>query len=248
MGWYWQIVKNDEQHCLHVVDTAKNISVMELLPKQITLGEFVDRIVGISTDEKITDYDFKEMVYKIERSRDNIKDKLLLWNGKFETAWDIARGLYYIQVGCCPSSLATSYGRYAGENIRTKFAIVYLDSDARTFWTLTRKQAEEFNNRQMINVTSTRPSEIYDIVCKVFEDAASLVNDTFSKCLEIAFEKVNNREVPLEDVLVPMMLDEFLLHVYKSTKGKNARVDRLYAISWEMALNRMKKKHENQRR
>lgn len=142
MGWYWEIARNNGQRCLHVVDTAKNKSVMELLPKQITLGEFVDRIVSISTDEKITNYDFKDMVRKIEWLKDNIKDKLLLWNGKFETSWDIARGLCYIQTGLCPSKLVNSYGQYASDNVRTKFAVVYLDSDTKTFWTLSTDDAD----------------------------------------------------------------------------------------------------------
>lgn len=139
MGWYWEIARNDGQRCLHVVDTAKNTSVMELLPKQITMGEFIDLVISIG--EKTTSYDYKNMVRRMERSKDRIRDKLLLWNTQFETSWDIARGLCYIQTGLCPSRLGNSYGQYADDNVRTKFAVVYLDSDAKTFWTLSTDDA-----------------------------------------------------------------------------------------------------------
>lgn len=139
MGWYSEITRNDGQRCLHVADMAKNTSVIELLPRQITVGEFIDLIISIG--EKTTSYEFKEMVGRIERSKGRVKDKLLLWNTQFETSWDIARGLYYIQMGLCPSNLESSYGQYAGEGMSTKFAVVYLDSDAKTFWTLSTDDA-----------------------------------------------------------------------------------------------------------
>ena len=139
MVWHWEIARNDGQRCLYVADMAKNTSVIELLPRQINMGEFIDLVVSIG--DKTTSYDYKNMVRRIERSRSRIENKLLLWNTQFETSWDIARGLCYIQTGICPSRLVNSYGQYANDDVRTKFAVVYLDSDAKTFWTLSTDDA-----------------------------------------------------------------------------------------------------------
>ena len=140
MVWHWKIVRNDGQRCLHVADMAENTSVIELLPRQINMGEFIDLVVSIG--DKTTSYDYKNMVRRIERSRSRVENKLLLWNTQFETSWDIARGLCYIQTGICPSRLVNSYGQYANDDVRTKFAVVYLDSDARTFWALSTDDAQ----------------------------------------------------------------------------------------------------------
>lgn len=234
--------KNDGQCYLQLLRSKRCLSEQSL-PSIVSFGDLLDTIFRLCINS--SDGNGDTYLRKLERLREHrmfMCQTLPERNIVFDKTNDMANRFFRIQADLWRRPIRDL------EPSDSDFALVYLSDDYKTFWTLTRKQAEEFNNRQMINVTSTKPGEIYNIVCKVFEDAASLVNDTFSKCLEIAFEKVNNREVPLEDVLVPMMLDEFLLHVHKSTKGKNARVDRLYAISWEMALNRMKKKHESQRR
>lgn len=164
MGWYWRITKNDGRHCLCVVDMAKDMSVMEPLSDQITIGEFVNIVIGLK--DKITNCNFKNMVRKIKRLKGDIKDRLLLWDSQFEMSWDIARGLYYIQQGFCPSHLATMYGRYADEDVRTKFAVVYLDSDAKMFWTLSTEDAHEMLYNYSMSVEGNCDNELKILMMK----------------------------------------------------------------------------------
>lgn len=249
MGWYWQIVRNDEQHCLYVVDTAKNVSVMELLPKQITLGEFVDCIVGISTDEKITDYDFKDMVRKIEWSRDNIKDKLLLWNRDFETAWNITRGFYYIQRGRCPSRLATSYGRYAGENIRTEFASAYLDSDVRTFWTLGTEDVDAMLYNYAFDTENDEGvSELKTALLALKHSTTSMLSSMFAyivgerlKEVETIF-KEQGREasnVKLGTFMTRMTVEEVFAGLDSERQEKKPSSYRTLLRCWDLSLKRL---------
>lgn len=249
MGWYWQIARRDEQRCLHVVDTAKNVSVMELLPKQITLGEFVDRIVSISTYEKITDYDFKDMVRKIERSRESIKDKLLLWNSDFETAWNIARGFYYIQVGRCPSRLATSYGRYAGEDIRTKFASVYLDSDAKTFWTLSTDNADAMLYDYVFDTEDDEHvSELKTLLMMFRHSTNSMLSSMFKYIMDERLKEVETifkeqgREasnVKLETFMTKMTVEEVFVGLDSKRLKENSTSYRTLLRCWELSLKRL---------
>ena len=247
MGWYWEIARNDGQCCLHVVDTAKNTSVIELLPRQITTSKFIDLVINIG--EKTTSYDYKNMVRRIERSRDRITDKLLLWNRQFETSWDIARGLYYIQRSLCPSKLESSYGQYADENIHTEFAVVYLDSDAKTFWTLSTDDAHtmlydyvfDTENDEHINDMKTLMSTIAR-----FADAAFVL--MFKYFMDECMEKVEKifkeqgREasnVKLETFMTRMTVEEVFAGLDSERQEKKPSSYRTLLRCWKLSLKRL---------
>lgn len=247
MGWHWEIVRNDGQRCLHVIDTAKNISVMELLPKQITMGEFIDLVISIG--EKTTNYDYKNMVYRMERSKDRIRDKLLLWNTQFETSWDIARGLCYIQTGLCPSRLGNSYGQYADENMSTKFAVVYLDSDAKTFWILSTKDAhvmlydhlfdteddEHINEMKTFMLTIVRFVDAALVwMFKYFMDERM---EKIEKIFKEQGQKASNAE--LEKFMSKMTLEEVFAGLDSKRLKENPASYRTLLRCWELSLKRL---------
>lgn len=247
MGWYWEIARNDGQRCLHVVDTAKNTSVIELLPRQITMGEFIDLVISIG--EKTTSYDYKNMVRRIERSKDNIKDKLLLWNAQFETSWDIARGFCYIQTGLCPSRLGNSYGQYANDNVRTKFAIVYLDSDAKTFWTLSTDDAhtmlydhlfdtEDDGHIDELRILMSTSARFAD---RVFVSMFEYFMDERLKEVETIFkeqgQEASNAE--LEKFMSKMTLEEVFAGLDSKRLKENPTSYRTLLRCWELSLKRL---------
>lgn len=250
MGWYWEIARNDGQCCLHVVDTAKNTSVIEVLSRQITLGELVDLIVSISTDKKIANCDFRDMVRKIEQSRDNIKDKLLLWNGKFETSWDIARGLCYIQMGLCPSRLVTSYGQYAGKNVRTEFAVVYLDSDTKTFWTLSIDNADAMLYNHVFDTEDDEGvSELKTMLLTLRHSTTAMLSSMFAyimgerlKEVEKIFkeqgQEASNAE--LEKFMSKMTLEEVFAGLDSKQMKEKPTLYRILFRCWELSLKRLR--------
>lgn len=247
MGWYWQIVRNDEQRCLHVVDTAKNTSVIELLPKRITMGEFIDLVINIG--EKTTSYDYKNMVRRIERSRDNIKDKLLLWNTQFETSWDIARGLYYIQRGLCPDKLVRSYGQYASDNVRTKFAVVYLESDARIFWALNTDDAytmlydHSFDTEDdgHIDELRTLMSTIARFADTAFVPTFEYIMEKRLKEVETIFKEQGQEasNIELEKFMSKMTVEEVFAGLDSERQEKKSSSYRTLLRCWDLSLKRL---------
>lgn len=247
MGWYWEIARQDEQRCLHVVDTAKNLSVIELLPRQITMNEFIDLVISI--DEKTTSYDYKNMVRRIERSRDRIKDKLLLWNTRFETSWDIARGLCYIQTGLCPSRLGNSYGQYASDNVRTKLAVVYLDSDAKTFWTLSTDDAHtmlydhlfDTEDDDHISEMKMLMSRIACFADKAFVPMFEYIMDKRLKEVEAIFkeqgQEASNAE--LKKFMSKMTVEEVFAGLDSKRMNENPASYRTLLRCWELSLKRL---------
>lgn len=247
MGWYWEIARNDGQRCLHVVDTAKNLSVMELLPEQITIGEFIDLVISIG--EKTTSYDYKNMARRIERSRDRVKDKLLLWNTQFETSWDIARGLYYIQLGLCPSRLGSSYGQYASDNVCTKLAVVYLDSDAKTFWTLSTDDAHTMLYDRLFDTEDdghigdleTSMSTIARFADTSFVPMFEYIMDKRLKEVEKIFkeqgQEASNAE--LEKFMSKMTLEEVFAGLDSKRLKENPTSYRTLLRCWELSLKRL---------
>lgn len=249
MGWYWEIARNDGQRCLHVVDTAKNTSVIELLPRQITMGEFIDLVISIG--EKTTSYDYKNMVRRIERSRNRIENKLLLWNTQFETSWDIARGLCYIQTGLCPSRLGNSYGQYASDNVRTKFAVVYLDSDAKTFWTLSTDDA---HTMLYDHVFDTESDDHIDKLRTLMSTIAQFANiafvSTFEYIMEERLKKVEKifkeqgqeaSNAELEKFMSKMSLEEVFAGLDSKRLKENPTSYRTLLRCWELSLKRLQK-------
>lgn len=246
MGWYWEIARNDGQRCLHVADTAKNLSIIEPLPKQITIGEFTDLVINIGN--KTTSYEFKDMVRKIKQSRDNIKDKLLLWNKQFETSWDIARGLYYIQVGLCPSRLVTSYGRYAGEGVRTRFAVVYLDQDVRTFWTLSTDDAHTMLYNYPIRVEDNHGSELKMLMIAFRHSTATSLPSMFEYTMTKRMEEVEKifkeqgqeaSNAELEKFMSKMTLEEVFAGLDSKRMKENPTLYRTLFRCWELSLKRL---------
>lgn len=247
MGWYWEIARNDGQRCLHVVDTAKNTSVIELLPRQITIGEFIDLIVSIS--KKTTSYEFKEMIGRIERSKGRVKDKLLLWNTQFETSWDIARGLCYIQTGLCPSRLGNSYGQYADQSMSTKFAVVYLDSDAKTFWTSSTDDAHTMLYDHVFDTESDDHMGDLKILMSTivrFEDKAFVsmfeyIMDERLKEIETIFkeqgQEASNAE--LEKFMSKMTVEEVFAGLGSKRLKENPASYRTLLRCWELSLKRL---------
>lgn len=247
MGWYWEIARNDGQRCLHVVDTAKNTSVMELLPKQITTSKFIDLVIDIG--EKTTSYDYKNMVRRTERSRHNIKGKLLLWNAQFETAWDIARGFYYIQMGLCPNRLVTSYGRYADENIHTEFAVVYLDSDARTFWALSTDDAytmlydHSFDTEDdgHIDELRTLMSTIARFADTTFVSTFEYIMEKRLKEVEKIFKEQGQEasNIELKKFMSKLTLEEVFVGLDSKRLKENPTSYRTLLRCWELSLKRL---------
>lgn len=247
MGWYWEIARNDGQRCLHVIDTAKNTSVIELLPRQITMGEFIDLVISIG--EKTTSYDYKNMVRRIERSKDNIKDKLLLWNTQFETSWDIARGLCYIQTGLCPSRLGNSYGQYANDDVRTMFAVVYLDSDAKTFWTLSTDDAHAMLYDYLFDVENDgHISEMKMLMSIIVRFAGTSFVPMFEYIMDKRIEKVEKifeeqgQEVSnaeLEKFMSKMSLEEVFAGLDSKRSKENPASHRTLLRCWELSLKRL---------
>lgn len=247
MGWYWEIARNDGQRCLHVVDTAKNLSVIELLPKQITMSEFIDLVISIG--EKTTNYDYKNMVRRIERSRDRIKDKLLLWNTQFETSWDIARGLCYIQTGLCPSRLGNSYGQYANDDVRTRLAVVYLDSDAKTFWTLSTDDAHvmlydhlfDTEDDGHIGEMRTLMSTIARFADNAFVPMFEYIMDERLQEVEKIFkeqgQEASNAE--LEKFMSKMTVEEVFAGLDSKRMNENSTSYRTLLRCWELSLKRL---------
>lgn len=249
MGWYWEIARKDgkEQHCLYVVDTAKNTSVIELLPRQITIGEFIDLIVSIG--KKTTSYDYKNMVRRTERSRHNIEGKLLLWNAQFETAWDIARGFYYIQMGLCPNRLVTSYGRYADENIHTEFAAIYLDSDARTFWALSTDDAYTMlYNHSFDTEDDGHIDELRTLMSTIARFADKAFVPTFEYFMHERMEKVEKifkeqgqeaSNAELEKFMSKMTVEEVFAGLDSKRMNENPASYRTLLRCWELSLKRL---------
>lgn len=247
MGWYWEIARNDGQRCLHVVDTAKNLSVMELLPKQITMSEVIDLVISIG--EKTTNYDYKNMARRIERSRDRIKDKLLLWNTQFEKSWDIARGLCYIQTGLCPSRLGNSYGQYASDDVRTKLAVVYLDSDAKTFWTLSTGDAHvmlydyvfDTEDDGHIGEMRTLMSTIARFADKAVVPMFEYIMDNRLKEVETIFkeqgQEASNAE--LEKFMSKMTVEKVFAGLDSKRLKENPTSYRTLLRCWELSLKRL---------
>lgn len=247
MVWHWEIARNDGQRCLYVADMAENTSVMELLPKQITVGEFIDLVISIG--EKTTSYDYKNMVRRIERSRHNIKNKLLLWNTQFETSWDIARGLCYIQTGLCPSRLGNSYGQYASDNVRTKFAVVYLDSDAKTFWTLSTDDAHvmlydhlfDTEDDDCIGDMRALMSTIARFADKAFVPTFEYFMDERLKEVEKIFkeqgQEASNAE--LEKFMSKMTVEEVFAGLDSKRLKENPTSYRTLLRCWELSLKRL---------
>lgn len=249
MGWYWEIARKDgkEQRCLYVVDTAKNTSVIELLPRQITIGEFIDLIVSIG--KKTTSYEFKEMVGRIEQSKGRVKDKLLLWNSQFETSWDIARGLCYIQTGLCPSRLGNSYGQYASDNVRTKFAVVYLDSDAKTFWTLSTDDAhtmlydhlfdteddEHIDEMKILMLTIARFADTFFV--SMFEYIMDERLQEVEKIFKEQGQEASNIE--LEKFMSKITLEEVFAGLDSKRLKENPASYRTLLRCWELSLKRL---------
>lgn len=246
MGWYWEIARNDGQRCLHVADTAKNLSVMELLPRQITMGEFINLVVSIG--EKTTSYDYKNMVRRIERSKDGIKDKLLLWNTQFETSWDIARGLYYIQTGLCPSRLGRSYGQYASDNVRTKLAVVYLDSDAKTFWTLSTDDAHTMLYDHLFDTEDDdHISNLETSMSTITRFADTSLSSMFEYIMDKRMEEVEKifkeqgqeaSNARLEKFMSKMTLEEVFAGLDSKRLKENPTSYRTLLRCWELSLKR----------
>lgn len=247
MGWYWEIAKNDGQRCLHIVDTAKNTSVIELLPKQITTGEFMDLVVGIG--EKTTSYDYKNMVRRIERSRNRIENKLLLWNTQFETSWDIARGLYYIQRSLCPSRLVNSYGQYANDDVGTRFAVVYLDSDAKTFWTLSTDDAYAMLYDHSFDTEDDgHIDELRTLMSTIARFADTAFVPTFEYIMEKRLKKVEKifkeqgqeaSNAELEKIMSKMTVEEVFAGLDSKRLKENPTSYRTLLRCWELSLKRL---------
>lgn len=244
MGWYWEILRNDGQCYLYVVDTTKKTSVVELLSRRITMGEFIDIVISIG--EKTTSYEYKNMVYRMERSKDRIRDKLLLWNTQFETSWDIARGLCYIQTGLCPSRLGNSYGQHADDNMRTKFAVVYLDSDAKTFQTLSTDDAYvmlydhlfDTEDDGHISDLKTSMSTIARFADKAFVSMFEYIMDERLKEIETIFkeqgQEASNAE--LEKFMSKMTVEEVFAGLDSKRLKENSTSYRTLLRCWELSL------------
>ena len=211
------------------------------------MGEFIDFVICFG--EKTTSYDYKNMVRRIERSRNRIENKLLLWNTQFETSWDIARGFYYIQRGLCPSRLGNSYGQYASDNVRTKFAAVYLDSDVRTFWTLSTDDAHTilydhlFDTEDDYYIGDIRAlmSIIVRFVDKAFVPMFEYIMDERLKEVNTIFkeqgQEASNAE--LEKFMSKMTLEEVFAGLDSKQMKENSASYRTLLRCWELSLRRL---------
>lgn len=247
MVWHWEIARNDGRPCLYVADMAKNMSVIEPLSSRITIGEFIDLVIRLG--DKITNCDFREMIKKIERSRDSIKDKLLLWNTNFELSWDFARGFYYIQVGLCPSRLVTKYGRHASEIVHIKFAVVYLDRDFRMFWTLSADDAQSMLYNYSMKVGDSNDNELKMLLMTFEHSTATSLPSMFEYVMEKRMKEVKTifkaqgqeaSNAELEKFMSKMTLEEVFAGLDNERLKNSPASYRTLLRCWELSLKRLR--------